>query len=38
MEGATVGHALAKQGRKVLFREKGRSLFGRDQRLRGDFA
>jgi choline dehydrogenase-like flavoprotein len=37
MGSATVGYALAKQVRKVLFREKGRSLLGPDQNLRGDF-
>jgi choline dehydrogenase-like flavoprotein len=38
MGGATLGYALARAGRQVLFCEKGRSLLGDDQVLRGNFA
>ena len=38
MGGATLGYALARAGRRVLFCEKGRSLLGDDHILRGNFA
>jgi choline dehydrogenase-like flavoprotein len=38
MGGATIGYALARQGKKVLFCEKGKSLLQPDQGLRGNFA
>jgi choline dehydrogenase-like flavoprotein len=38
MAGATLGHALAQKGKKVLFCEKGQSLLKEEQGLRGDFA
>ena len=38
MAGATLGHALAQAGKKVLFCEKGQSLLDSHQGLRGDFA
>ena len=36
--GATLGYALAKAGKSVLFCEKGRAGFGKDDTLRGDYA
>lgn len=36
--GATLGHALARAGWRVLFLEKGRAAFGHADTLRGDFA
>ena len=38
MGGATLGHALAKAGKRVLFCEKGRSHLAADAPLRGDYA
>jgi choline dehydrogenase-like flavoprotein len=38
MGGATLGYALAKAGRKILFCERGRSHLGDGPALRGDFA
>jgi len=38
MAGATLGHALAQAGKKVLFCEKGQSLLDSHQGFRGDFA
>jgi choline dehydrogenase-like flavoprotein len=38
MAGATIGYALAQQGKKVLFCEKGLSLLDNKQGLRQDFA
>ena len=38
MGGATLGYALARAGRRVLFCEKGRSLLGDGHILRGNFA
>ena len=35
MGGGTLGHALAQSGRKVLFLEKGRYLFGEHDRDTG---
>lgn len=36
--GATLGHALAKRGKRVLFCEKGKSHLGTGDALRGDYA
>jgi choline dehydrogenase-like flavoprotein len=38
MGGATLGYALARAGKRVLFCEKGRSYLAGDPGLRGDFA
>lgn len=38
MGGATLGHALAKAGRRVLFCEQGRSTLGESEALRGAYA
>src|SRR5690349_11882496 len=38
MGGATLGYALARGGKRVLFCEKGRSHLGDGQALRGDYA
>ena len=35
--GATLGHALASAGNKVLFLEKGRAAFGHEDTLRGSY-
>lgn len=37
MGGATIGHALAKAGRRVLFLEKGEDYITNPQSLKGDF-
>lgn len=38
MGGATLGHALARRGKRVLFLEKGRNRFANAQAITGDFA
>lgn len=38
MGGATIGYALAKSGKKVLFCEKGRSHLTGDESFKGDYA
>jgi choline dehydrogenase-like flavoprotein len=38
MAGATLGHALARGGKQVLFCEKGKALLHPESGLRGDFA
>src|SRR5262245_41215809 len=38
MGGATIGYALARAGKRVLFCEKGRSHLDNPNALRGDFA
>ncbi len=38
MGGATIGYALAKAGRRVLFCERGQSYLSNPQALRGDYA
>ena len=38
MGGATIGYALAKAGKKVLFCEKGKSLSAADREFRGGYA
>ncbi|MER8953394.1 hypothetical protein NKH98_11760 [Mesorhizobium sp. M0833] len=37
MGGGTIGHALAQGGKSVLFCERGRSYFGNQEALAGDF-